>query len=564
MGSFYVALTRVRNGSSFYLKDFKPEYIQANPDVERKLLSMTTFSSYNFKKIYLDKDIFDGEASGNKDLKVGYINTNNLSTSRSDVFLNTNDNMLHLDLLCVADTRLTSATSNDSLERNLCNWSVLRRFDSMDGDDHMGLLLLQSKNSKFEITAEQIVQKEGIKRIDGKQKVYVQIMKVLVKMCEIIIGFVYIRATPSQEELDKLISTFKKCDLILGDLNLDSSKTHGDQDSKLRQLCGSSRVQVLKEFTFTNFNQLDHIILRTDLAKNSFSTSFRNPTSDHRTITIRIPVSFHCLSEKFKKDMNFDQDHWTRMEKKPYSDESNLMIDFTPEVVNAYIEILRKVNPKALIFYTDFIQSLHQNSFVNLDPSYKVPSIVEASSVIVPIDYREKNGFMGLLIWSQKTLSFYYPLNSDLNSKSTQENIKLAEWFLEEFIEKLYSHFSLPPPTITIDAYDVEGNKLSEDQQWVFLLSVVKYHLYGLDFDITNCSLSNHHDKITRELKSMKIFPLKQEVPIKRQLSDKIQSPPRKKRRPGSKQHIFANIDQATCWMNSCLQTMLAVLFWII
>ena len=86
LGSFYVALTRVRSGSSFYLTDFKPEYIQANPDVERKLLSMTTFSSYNFKKIYLDKDIFDGKVSAMKEIKVGYINTNNLSTSRSDVF----------------------------------------------------------------------------------------------------------------------------------------------------------------------------------------------------------------------------------------------------------------------------------------------------------------------------------------------------------------------------------------------------------------------------------------------------------------------------------------------
>ena len=83
LGSFYVALTRVRNGASFYLTDFKPEYIQANPDVERKLLAMTTFSSYNYKKIYLDQDIFDGETKANKELKVGYINTNDLSTCSS-------------------------------------------------------------------------------------------------------------------------------------------------------------------------------------------------------------------------------------------------------------------------------------------------------------------------------------------------------------------------------------------------------------------------------------------------------------------------------------------------
>ena len=54
------------------------------------LLSMTTFSSYNFKKIYLDQDIFDGKTSANKELKVGYINTNDLSTSSSDRLLDCN------------------------------------------------------------------------------------------------------------------------------------------------------------------------------------------------------------------------------------------------------------------------------------------------------------------------------------------------------------------------------------------------------------------------------------------------------------------------------------------
>ena len=78
---------------------------------------MTTFSSYNFKKLYLDKEIFDGETNAKKELKVGYINTNDLSAAGSDVFINTNENLLNLDLLCVADTRLTSAKTNEALER---------------------------------------------------------------------------------------------------------------------------------------------------------------------------------------------------------------------------------------------------------------------------------------------------------------------------------------------------------------------------------------------------------------------------------------------------------------
>ena len=568
LGSFYVALTRVRNGASFYLTDFKPEYIQANPDVERKLLAMTTFSSYNYKKIYLDQDIFDGETKANKELKVGYINTNDLSTCSSEVFINTNENLLNLDLLCIADTRLTVTKINESLERNLCNWSILRRFDSYDGEDHMGLLLLQSKHSKFDVTDKQIVQKEGIKRIDGKEKVYIQTMKVLVKTCDLLIGFVYIRATPNQEELDKLMKSFQKCDLIMGDLNLDPAKANGDQESKLRQLCGTSRAQVLKEFTFTNFNQLDHIILRTDLAKKSYSTSYRNPTSDHRTITIRLPVNSHALSENFKTAMNYDQGLWTTMMRKPYSDDdTNQKIRFTEEIVNTYIELLRKVNSKALIFYTNFIQDLLEHGYGHLDSSYKVSSIIEASSVTVPFDFRdEKNAsFKGLLIWTKENLAFYDPQSTDQQPQKIEENRKLAHWFLKDFIVNLYSNFGLPPPRITIDCFDVEGSKISEDLQWIFILSVAKYHVFGLEFNFENCSLPKQHEIMSREIKSMKIFPLKnnvEKISIKRQTSDpeeKIE-PSRKRRKPGSKQHIFSNVDQESCWMNSCLQTMFAVL----
>ena len=565
LGSFYVALTRVRNGSSFYLTDFKPEYIQANPDVERKLLSMTTFASYNFQKIYLDQDIYDGKTGANKELKVGYINTNGLSTCSSDVFINTNENLLNLDLLCVADTRLTKMKSNEELERGLNNWSIIRRFDSMDGEVHMGLLLLQSRHSQFDIADKDIVSKEGIKRIDGEQKVYVQVMKVLV--CNLCIGFVYIRSTPTQEELDVLISSFRKCDLIMGDLNLDPVKDQ-NQDFKLRQLCGSSRVQVLKEITFTtHFNQLDHIILRSNLANNSFSTSYRNPTSDHRTITIRLPVNSHSLSDDFKKAMNYNQGLWTTMKRKPYSDDNNQKIEFTIDIVNTYIDLLRKVNSKAVIFYTNFIQDLLEHGFPQLDSTYKVPSIIEASSITVPFDYRdEKNAsFKGLLIWRRDTLTFYNPQSTDLDQQKVEENIKLAQWFLKEFIENLYISFGLPPPKTRIETYDVEGDNINENLQWIYILSTAKYHLFGLEYDFASCSLTKQHDRMSRELKSFKIFPLNKQVPkisIKRQLSDQEDKSEwsRKKSKPGSRQHVFSNLDQESCWMNSCLQSMLAIL----
>ena len=44
-GSFYTALSRVKYGSNLYLKDFKPEYIKANSDVEKKMESMKIYKN---------------------------------------------------------------------------------------------------------------------------------------------------------------------------------------------------------------------------------------------------------------------------------------------------------------------------------------------------------------------------------------------------------------------------------------------------------------------------------------------------------------------------------------
>merc|ERR1712179_267214 len=49
-GSFYTAISRVRKGSDVFLRDFKADYIRANPDVEKKMESMKLSKPYIFKK----------------------------------------------------------------------------------------------------------------------------------------------------------------------------------------------------------------------------------------------------------------------------------------------------------------------------------------------------------------------------------------------------------------------------------------------------------------------------------------------------------------------------------
>ena len=150
-GSFYTAMSRVRRGQSLYLRDFKPEYIAANESVERQMKSMKISVPVTFKKFFLDFEIFEEQ---NNEVKIGYININCLYHSKSDIFLNNDENLLLLDYLAIADTRLTDEHLSKDLQEKLSNWNILHRFDATDNMTmkHMGLLLLKSKRSSINIS----------------------------------------------------------------------------------------------------------------------------------------------------------------------------------------------------------------------------------------------------------------------------------------------------------------------------------------------------------------------------------------------------------------------------
>ena len=97
---------------------------------------MLGLDCYNYESIF---------CSNRDELKVGYININDLLTGRSLEFLNEDSNLLALDFLVVADTRLTEETDEAFFSQNISNWKVEYRFDSPDYLKHMGLLVLKSK-----------------------------------------------------------------------------------------------------------------------------------------------------------------------------------------------------------------------------------------------------------------------------------------------------------------------------------------------------------------------------------------------------------------------------------
>ena len=91
-GSFYVALTRVREGKKVFLRSFDKSYIEVNEKIEEKINAMRKFNSYRFKKIYLDEHIFENEIS---EVKTGYLNINGLLDGGHAEYLNEDTNQIY-------------------------------------------------------------------------------------------------------------------------------------------------------------------------------------------------------------------------------------------------------------------------------------------------------------------------------------------------------------------------------------------------------------------------------------------------------------------------------------
>ena len=207
--------------------------------------AMKVFRPYVFKKIYLKEKIF---IDSGRSLKIGYLNINNIFKHLTFEMLNEDDNLLNLDILIVSDTRSQKETTTENIASFLRNWSIIGRYDSKDALRHLGMLVLKSKFSsqedKIDLQEKQYFKKNFVQM----QVVFANFMLIGLRT-----ALVYIRETPTVEQIKILNRDLKNIDLVIGDLNLDPNR---DPDSdKLKMLC-QHRKRVLTEITTTRYNQL--------------------------------------------------------------------------------------------------------------------------------------------------------------------------------------------------------------------------------------------------------------------------------------------------------------------
>ena len=105
----YLGVTRVRNAEGIFVRNFAPSQIKCRDDVKRELQILRRNKQYTFSKTYLETKIWENT----DEIKIGYFNINGLDAHIDD--LNMDNNLSNLDFLCVAETKLSSSTSDEKL-----------------------------------------------------------------------------------------------------------------------------------------------------------------------------------------------------------------------------------------------------------------------------------------------------------------------------------------------------------------------------------------------------------------------------------------------------------------
>jgi hypothetical protein len=299
-GSFYVAITRVREAAKLHLRSFKRSHIVVNPRVEYEINTMKRVRAYQMKKVHLKERIFDG----GEELKVGYFNMNSLLDGYHAEYLNGDRNLCNLDVLAVAESKMCAEVSDEQIQNVLPKWDIVARYDAPDGAQHMGLLLLASKESKLGSE----VQVGNHFHMDKNGQTQVQAMECSVRRHAFI--FVYCRESPNLAESEWLRRKASSSHYVLGDLNLDPNVP--DQKRKILIICAQDRKPLLIEITTKNDKQLDHILGPERVGVKIFTTSFMNFVSDHKAITMRISLSGAGFVEDPRLPMTSEPDQEMR------------------------------------------------------------------------------------------------------------------------------------------------------------------------------------------------------------------------------------------------------------
>ena len=428
-------------------------------------------------------------------------------------------------------------------------------------------------------------------------------------------GFLYTRQTPTLEEIKFIKHCFRDCDLLMGDLNLDPKREEDLQKLKRLQ---ERRTSVLNEVTTIRFNQLDHIHLDVNKFKTFYSTSFINYTSDHHLLSLRISKDGNSFNESHLKKMSFNVDKETRSkpmegkrnfpgnkkvndrakkkmktERQDFFDltrkdeniegesESQTNVDLTclfspnwlnDEVINIYLKLLNKHNSNVFMYETQFHSAFLEGGFERVQNYYQRKNVLSFEKIFIPIHH---GTHWFLIIFDGNDLTSFDPYNypgidgrkkQDLLDNNKLFHTKLLTNLKFDYFHPLFKKYNKQWHDVAIRVKLPPEIPCQENNHdcGVFLLMFAKCVLMNLDFDFDTTDMIHIRDQIRQDIISGNTLPeLSLGTSRKRTESGNDHLTKKKIKKSHSMQcpqRRINNPDAETCWLNSCLQLVLAAL----
>ena len=589
-GTFYVAITRASKAENVFLKSFKKNFIKADPCVAKKMDAMCITKPYSFFKIFNDDEIFE---SMDNELKVGYLNINGILDANHNEYLNKDRNLLLLDFLIIAESKLTNDTSDEVLASKLSSYDIKNRFDAGDNKKHMGILILSPK-------------------CKGQPKMQFGISRTFEDVsCQVVIqdfgppihaSFAYVYLRPNTGNMDQIRKILEKyecemCDFIIGDLNLNPNIPC--EKERLQEMCSNKKSMALKEVTTRQKNQLDHILVDQKWKGKVFVTSFLNFISDHKTIILRLGIDNNCLKDEIIQQMNYRSQNFMKkcaivtnckVEGTPSEgkdkvenlidvtsdDDGSLSIPRIPnfsslegqqwledDVINSYLALIESNCSNTFSFSSFFYVLLERKGHVGMGWT-RNKNIFRKRFVFFPI--HQVNHWY--LIYCNNESNEIQALDSyeysNVSSRRAARKEELKK--IKNILKYLAMHPDCPPGKIFKEVKKTRHPKQANDNDCgVFLLIFAKYIAFGIQFDFDQSQIATFRVQIKYELENDMLFnPVQnstcqdhietsektrrtvEEVPSRSLI---VPRPPR-----------FSNICSTICWLNSIVQLIIRIM----
>ena len=551
-GQFYVGMTRVRNSSGLFVRNFERSQILCRNDVKRELSMLKHTKQYMMFKTFLEDKIWQNDQN---EIKIAYQNVNGalcLDDLDKDI------NLSHLDFLCLAQSKLMN--NNDAMNSKLQNFEIVKNFNTAENNVKFDMIIM--KNKWTEKSNESLVS-TSVHNFSSTTKIHCVKLEIIGHL-SVIFNWTNTKINGNElKEIGKAMS-LTKSNFIIADFNLNKENKEETQKINIIEKA-TSMTSAISETKMQN--RALPLMMHENIAINEFQSFFyRNLYNAYPTIGFRycksgiisdeyndiqirkqnkdylrnitLPAmkqenSSNKITSKVKThdydtvlvdDISQDSatnqyennDEIIHTTKVSIIKESNLRKlqndDFLDdELINGYLFLLEQKFKTFLRFSTYFHSDLQTKGLqiMKKQNEYKNINIFDHSKLFIPVNYKNLHWFLLVadttnIINKEINILVYDSLGKDNVQTKGIAGKKLQIFFKWKFQQMSTDKKSNLKVVLTNMAGQIPHQENGYDCG-VFLLMYAKYLAAGKDFNFNQSDMRQFRLKIRNEIMNNKI-----------------------------------------------------------